>query len=83
MLRSQSLISSWYQVHLEPVPTSKLAPNWKLVSGLGGTSNRADTHFKSAANLKADIFLDLHPWFQVGTEYIAGTHFEAGINLNP
>ena len=40
-----------------------------LVPDLGGT------------NLKADIRLDLNPWFQVGTKYIAGTHFEAGTNL--
>ena len=57
------------------VPTSKLAPNGKLVSililvpGLGGI------------NLKADIRLYLDPWFQVGTKYIDGTHFEAGANL--
>ena len=41
-----------------------------MVPGLGST------------NLKADKCLDLNHWFQVGTKYIAGTHFEAGTNLN-
>ena len=69
------LLQRWYQL--------QAGSSFELLPGLGGTRNRAGTHFKSAANLKADIFLDLHPWFQVGTEYIAGNHFEAGINLNP
>ena len=52
-----------------------------LVPSLVGPGNRAGTHFKYAANLKADICLDLNPRVLVGTKYIAGTHSEAGTNL--
>ena len=51
------------------VPAKILIPPSNLVPGLGGT------------NLKAEIRIDLNPLFQVGTKFIAGTHFEAGTNL--
>ena len=49
--------------------TTFMVPPSNLVPGLG------------VAILKADTRLDLNPWFQVGTKYIVGTHFEAVINL--